>query len=80
MSLDYTTSLALLPVSLLLLFSLCLQSWKIFYASLQVVLKVFVVLVCPWDEMSSGSSYFAILTTFPSEEYLKKGLLTTVST
>ena len=39
---------------------------------LYIVFKAFVVLVCPWEEMSSGSSYFAILTTFPSEEYLKK--------
>ena len=47
---------------------------------LYIVFKAFVVLVCPWEEMSSGSSYFAILTTFPSEEYLKKEILTTVST
>ena len=63
--LDYTVCLPLLPLSLwflLYIFS-CRKSFLLVFRSFSsiVALYVFVILVCPWEEVSSGSSYSAML-------------------
>ena len=61
-SLDSTMSLPLLPISLwfLLYISSCGKSSSF---SLILALEVVIILLCPWEEMSSRSSYSTILAT-----------------
>ena len=68
MNLDYTLSLTLLPISLwflLYIFS-CRRSFLLVLWSFSwvVSLQIVVILVCPWEEVSSESSYFIILATW----------------
>ena len=62
MSLDFTMSLPLLLISLrfLLYISSCGKSSSF---SLILALEVVISSVCPWEEMSSRSSYSTILAT-----------------
>ena len=60
------SSLPLLPILLFLLFHIFSCRRFFFLLVFQSFSSVLVVnLVCPWKEMSSGSSYPAILTTLP---------------
>lgn len=66
---DSTTSLALLPLQMwpCLYILSCRKSVLLVFrlVSEMVVLYVVAVSVCPWDDMSSGSSYSAILIQIP---------------
>ena len=65
--LGYTVSLPLLPISLWL-FLLSIIVGRSFLLPFQsfasiVALQIIVILVCLWEDVSSGSSYSAILAT-----------------
>lgn len=66
MCLDYIASLYPLPVLLwFLLYIFCCKSFLLVFRSLSSVatLYIFVTLMCPREEVSSESSYFAVLAT-----------------
>ena len=78
--LDYTTSLLLLPVSLWFLLYI-FSGGKILSASLQVILTGSfsvnsIILTCPWEKVSSGSSYSVILATPGDCMGLNSGVVT----
>ena len=66
--LDYTPSPHLLPILLwFLLYIFSYRPFLLFFPSFSsvVALQVFVIFVCPWEELSSGSSYSTILAIPP---------------
>lgn len=73
------------PTCLNVAFSLYLQVWKGCSTGLQVVFRervvlyVVVVLVCPWEVVSSGFSCSAILIFSPLHNYVSIGVITTLN-
>ena len=66
MGLDKLISLPLLPILYFLLYTFrCRRSFLLVFRSFLsiVALQIIVTLVCPWEEVSSGFSYFAIMVT-----------------